>query len=262
MKVVILCGGQGTRMREETEFRPKPLVEIGGRPILWHIMRTYAARGHKDFVLCLGYKGWLIKEYFLNYKAYNNDFTIQLGFDRAIEYHNGTNGRYEQSEDWRITFAETGLESMTGTRVKRAAKYINDDHFMLTYGDGLADVDIAKLKDFHLSHGKIGTVTAVSTPARFGELDFGPSQIVHTFAEKPSSDAKFRGGFFIFKRQFLDYLSDDSGCVLERGPLERLAHDGELVAYQHNGFWQPMDTYREYLLLNDLWNRGQAPWRI
>jgi glucose-1-phosphate cytidylyltransferase len=263
MKVVILCGGQGTRLREETEFRPKPLVEIAGRPILWHIMKTYSMFGHKEFVLCLGYKGWLLKEYFLNYKAYNNDFTLQLGFDRAVEYHTLSTSRpHANGEDWRITFADTGLNTMTGGRIKQIARYITEDEFMVTYGDGVADININALLDFHRSHGKIGTVTAVGTPGRFGELGLGSDATVHCFAEKPTGGANISGGFFVFNRQFLDYLPDDPDCVLEKGPLEQLAFEGQLMAYRHTGFWQAMDTYREFVYLNDLWNRGQAPWKI
>jgi glucose-1-phosphate cytidylyltransferase len=262
MKVVILCGGQGTRLREETEFRPKPLVEIAGRPILWHIMRTYAAYGYKEFVLCLGYKGWLIKEYFLNYKAYNNDFTLQLGFDRAIEYHSTENSRYGNGEDWRITFADTGLNTMTGGRVKQIAHYIDEDEFMLTYGDGVANINIPELVKFHRSHGKIGTVTAVSTPGRFGELGVTSGLEVQCFSEKPSGASSISGGFFVFNRKFFDYLPDDPNCVMEKGPLEKLASDDRLMAYRHTGFWQAMDTYREFEYLNDLWKKGEAPWKV
>lgn len=261
MKVVILCGGQGTRLREETEYRPKPLVEVGGRPVLWHIMRSYAAHGFKDFVLCLGYKGWLIKEYFLNYKAFNCDFTLQMGFDRAIEYHQRENGQYSPPEDWRITFVETGLDSMTGSRVKQVAPYLTGDNFMLTYGDGVADVDISALRDFHRAHGKIGTVTAVSASSRFGELAIDGDNTVQRFAEKPVGGSMINGGFFVFQRKFLDYLSDDASCVLEKEPVERLANEGQLAAYCHSGFWHAMDTYREFVHLNELWKTNQAPWK-
>jgi glucose-1-phosphate cytidylyltransferase len=262
MKVVILCGGQGTRLREETEFRPKPLVEIGGRPILWHIMKLYSAYGFKQFVLCLGYKGWLLKEYFLNYRAYNSDFTLQLSFDRAIEYHTRESGRHTNGEDWRITFADTGLNTMTAGRVKQVAPYLTEDNFLLTYGDGVGDVDLDALLKCHKNHGKIGTVTAVATPGRFGELALGADDHVQCFAEKPSGGSCINGGFFVFKREFLDLLPDDPECVLERGPMEQLSADGQLVAYRHPGFWQAMDTYREFVYLNELWNRGQAPWKI
>jgi glucose-1-phosphate cytidylyltransferase len=262
MKVVILCGGQGTRLREETEFRPKPLIEIGGRPIIWHIMKTYSAYGFKEFVLCLGYKGWLIKEYFLNYKAYNNDFTLQLGFDRAVEYHSRENGSYTSAEDWRITFAETGLNTMTGGRVKKIAHYLTEDNFMLTYGDGVGDVDINELLRFHYAHGKLATVTAVATPGRFGELGLVGDHMVQRFAEKPSGGSNVSGGFFVLKRAFLNLLPDSPDCVLERDPMEQLARDGQLMAYRHPGFWHAMDTYREFVYLNEMWNQGQAPWKI
>jgi glucose-1-phosphate cytidylyltransferase len=262
MKVVILCGGQGTRLREETEYRPKPLVEIGGRPILWHIMKVYAAYGFKQFVLCLGYKGWLLKEYFLNYKAYNNDFTLQLGFDRAVEYHPHNHGSRASDEDWRITFADTGLNTMTGGRVKQVAKYLPEDRFLLSYGDGVADIDLNQLLAFHQAHGKIGTVTAVASPGRYGELGLGPDHEVQRFAEKPSGGSSINGGFFVFERAFLDYIPDDANCIMEKGPLEELARDGQLMAYRHPGFWQAMDTYREFVYLNELWDRGEAPWKI
>ena len=262
MKVVILCGGQGTRLREETEFRPKPLVEIAGRPILWHIMRIYASYGFNEFVLCLGYKGWLIKEYFLNYKAYNNDFTLQLGFDRAVDYHGAGTGHVETSENWRITFVETGLNTMTGGRIKQAARYIPDDEFLLTYGDGVADINIADLVKFHRSHGRIGTVTSVTTPGRFGELGVTSGLEVQCFSEKPTGGSNISGGFFVFNRKILDRLSDDATCVFEKGPMEELARDGELMAYRHTGFWQAMDTYREFVYLNELWNKGEAPWKV
>jgi glucose-1-phosphate cytidylyltransferase len=262
MKVVILCGGQGTRLRVETEYRPKPLVEVGGRPILWHIMKLYAAHGLKQFVLCLGYKGWLLKEYFLNYKAYNNDFTLQLGFDRAVEYHPRDAAARSSPEDWRITFADTGLNTMTGGRVKQIAPYITEDTFLLTYGDGVADVDLGALLAYHKSHGRIGTVTTVIPQGRFGELDVDPEHRVMQFAEKPCAGPCINGGFFVFNRAFLDYLPDDPGCVMEKGPLEKLARDGQLMAYRHPGFWQAMDTYREFTMLNDLWNRGEAPWKV
>lgn len=261
MKVVILCGGQGTRLREETEYRPKPLVEIGGRPIIWHIMKIYSSFGYKQFLLCLGYKGWLIKEYFLNYRAYDSDFTLQLGFDRAIEYHGRGNGTSTSSEDWRITFAETGQDTMTGGRVKRVASYLHDEDFLLTYGDGVGDVDLRALIEFHKSHGKIGTVTAVGTPGRYGELAIGTDHGVSRFSEKPSGGSCINGGFFVFKRKFLDYLPDDPHCILEKAPLEKLAQDGQLMAYRHPGFWQAMDTYREFTLLNDMWSRNEAPWK-
>lgn len=255
-KVVILCGGMGTRLREETEFRPKPLVEIGGRPILWHIMKIYSHYGFKKFVLCLGYKGRMIKDYFLNYRLVQSDFTLRLDSPEKLLFHNA-NGHV----DWSITFAETGADAMTGARVKRIEKYIQEENFLLTYGDGVADIDVRKLLEFHRGHGKIGTVTGVRTPSRYGELSVLKGQ-VRRFSEKPHSEEAFiSGGFFVFTRAFFDYLSDDDGCVLEDGPLEALAHENQLMSYLHSGYWHCMDTYRDFINLNDLWKRG-APWKI
>ena len=256
MKVVVLCGGLGTRLREETEYRPKPMVEIGGRPMLWHIMKLYAHRGFSDFVLCLGYRGNMIKEYFLNYEAMNNDFTICLGQQSKIQY----NALHEE-QGFQVTLAETGLNTMTGGRLKRIEKYISDDTFMLTYGDGLADLDVRKLLDFHYDHGKLATVTAVLPPSRYGVLQIDSNGKVDKFLEKPRTESFASAGFFVFQRGIFDYLGGDD-CVLEREPLERLAADGQLVAYQHEGFFYAMDTYREYQALNELWSSNQAPWRI
>ncbi|MCG3136824.1 MAG: Glucose-1-phosphate cytidylyltransferase [Phycisphaerae bacterium] len=259
MKVVILCGGEGTRLKEETEFRPKPMVPIGNRPILWHIMKLYASQGFSDFVLCLGYRGWDIKEYFLNYRTMNSDFRVQLGFDRAIDFYN-----QPDAENWTVTLAETGLKTMTGGRIKRIAKYLTPgEDFMVTYGDGLADIDLQELLKFHRSHQRLATLSAVSPHGRFGELNINPQQMIDRFAEKPENEVERRisGGFFIFKYGLLDYLTDDQ-CVLERAPLEQLAGAGQLMAYQHNGFWQCMDTYREYVELNQAWVNGTAPWAV
>lgn len=257
MKVVILCGGQGTRLREETEFRPKPLVEVGGRPILWHIMKLYAHYGHRDFVLCLGYRGMMIKEYFLNYQAMNNDFTISLRDGSRMNYF-----RNHEEEDFRVTLADTGLETMTGGRVKRVSQYLDGDTFMLTYGDGLGDVNVAQLVEFHTSHGRLATVTTVRPTSRFGILQTNDRDQVVEFCEKPQLQGWASAGFFVFNRRVLDYISSDADCVLEREPLERLAADGQLVAYRHDGFFYAMDTYREYLYLNELWKSGQAPWKV
>lgn len=257
MKVIILCGGLGTRLREETEFRPKPLVEVGGRPILWHIMKLYSYYGFRDFVLCLGYRGNMIKEYFLNYEAMTNDFTICLGRKSRIIYND-----QHTEQDFHVTLAETGAETMTGGRLKRAARYLEaDDCFMLTYGDGLADVNIAELLEFHRSHGKAATVTTFRPASRFGILNIDPRQQVSSFAEKPKSDAWASAGFFVFDRKILDYIDGDD-CILEREPLERLAREGELMAYSHEGFFYAMDTFREYQILNDLWKSGEAPWKV
>lgn len=256
MKVVILCGGQGTRLREETEYRPKPLVDIGGRPILWHIMKMYAAHGLKDFILCLGYRGSMIKEYFLNYEAMNNDFTICLGRQNHLDYHGA-----HQEQDFHVTLAETGLETMTGGRVKRAERYVDADTFMVTYGDGVADLDIAALLRFHQAHGRLATVTTVRPISRFGILDVGEAGEVVNFAEKPQLDGWASAGFFVFNRGIFDYLTGDD-CILEREPLEQLARDKQLMAYRHDGFFYAMDTYREYKHLNELWTSGHAPWKV
>ena len=258
MKVVILCGGQGTRLREETEFRPKPLVAVGERPILWHIMKLFSHAGLRDFVLCLGYRGNMIKEYFLNYEAMNNDFTICLGKHQAVQFHEA-----HSEQDFHVCLADTGQETMTGGRLKRVARYIDSDTFILTYGDGLADVDIHALLDFHQAHGKLATVTTVRPPSRFGLLDLEEDGHVSRFAEKPQSQGWASAGFFVFNRKVLDYLDGEGDdCVLERRPLECLAADGELMAYRHDGFFFAMDTYREYQHLNDLWAQGQAPWKV
>lgn len=257
MKVVILCGGQGTRLREETEYIPKPLVNIGGRPILWHIMKLYSYHGFNDFILCLGYKGHLIKEYFLNYEAMNNDFTITLGKDEKIEFH-----KERDDECFKITLADTGLETMTGSRIKQIEKYIDSDTFMVTYGDGLSNVNIRQLVDFHKAHGHLATVTAVHPTSRFGILNLTPNAQVLNFDEKPLSNDWINSGFFVFNENVFSYLSTAPACTLERGPLENLAQDGEMRAFQHNGFFFAMDTYREYLQLNDIWRTGEAPWAV
>ncbi len=255
MKVVVLCGGLGTRLREETEYRPKPMVEIGGRPILWHIMKLYAHRGFSDFVLCLGYRGNTIKDYFLNYEAMNNDFTICLGQQSKIQF----NAAHEE-QGFRVTLADTGLSTMTGGRVKRIQKYIDDDTFLLTYGDGVADLDISRLVEFHKSHGKLATVTAVTPSSRFGVLEMNKNSVMR-FLEKPRTEGYASAGFFVFNRRVFDYLGGDD-CTLELEPLERLAREGQLMAYKHEGFFFAMDTYREYEYLNQLWNKGQAPWKV
>lgn len=255
MKVVILCGGQGTRLREETEFRPKPMVEIGGRPILWHIMKRYAHHGLRDFVLCLGYRGNMIKEYFLNYEAMNSDCTVSLGKDRSITYHN----EHEES-GFNVTLADTGAESMTGGRLLRIRKYISDDVFVMTYGDGLSDINLTDLLEFHGSHGRLATVTAVRPVFRFGMLDVAGEGEVRQFAEKPMVEGWMSAGYFVLSAKVFDYLSGDD-CIFEREPLERLAAEGQLAAFRHDGFFFAMDTYREYKHLNDLWGSGKAPWK-
>jgi len=257
MKVIILCGGQGTRLREETEYRPKPLVDIGGRPILWHIMKLYAHAGFNQFVLCLGYKGSMIKDYFLNYEAMNNDFTISLGARQCVSYHDA-----HEEQDYCVTLAETGQDAMTGARIARVARYIDGDTFLVTYGDGVSDVDIAALVQYHQAHGRLATVTTVHPSSRFGVVEIDSRGRVEAFAEKPQTRGWASAGFFVFNRRVLDYLSTDAECILEREPLEQLARAGELMAYRHEGCFYAMDTYREYVYLNELWNSGEAPWAV
>jgi glucose-1-phosphate cytidylyltransferase len=258
MKVVILCGGQGTRLREETEVRPKPMVEIGGRPILWHLMKLYAHHGLNEFVLCLGYKGYIIKEFFLHYESRVNDFTVHLGRERAVDFHNG-----HGEEGWQVTLAETGESALTGARLRRVKRYLGREPFCLTYGDGLGDVDIPGLLAFHKSHGKLATVTGVRPPGRFGELQLEGNQVAH-FAEKPQVTEGFiNGGFFVFEPEVIDhYLDDTDDLILEREPLQRLAADGQLMVWRHDGFWQPMDTFREWKMLDEMWSSGKAPWKV
>jgi len=256
MKVVIFCGGLGTRLREETEFRPKPMVPIGERPILWHIMKTYAHYGHKDFILCLGYKGEVIKEYFRNYHWNTSDVTLRLGRQPHIQYHNT-----HDEADWRVTLVDTGQATMTGGRLKRALKFIKDDHFLVTYGDGLTDSDINRSIAFHRAQKKIVTITAVRPVARFGDLEITGNAVID-FKEKAEQQAGFiNGGFFVMHRRMGDYLTDDE-CVLEQEPLRKLAAAGQIAAYIHSGFWQCMDTYREQQLLTSLWQTGHAPWKV
>jgi glucose-1-phosphate cytidylyltransferase len=252
---VLLCGGLGTRMREETEYRPKPMVEVGGRPLLWHIMKIYGAHGLTDFICCLGYRGQMIKQYFLDYHALSSDVTVSLA-SGSVEYAR------RDLEDWNVSLVDTGEHSMTGARVKRVESFIGDsDVFMVTYGDGVADIDVDALLDFHRSHDKLATVTGVHSPARFGEL-VNDGVHVSSFGEKPMSDSLINGGFFVFDRAALDRISADPACVLEREPLEGLAADGELCVFRHDGFWQCADTVREVEMLRSLWDRGEAPWRV
>lgn len=257
MKVVILCGGQGTRIRDVADDIPKPMIPVAGYPILWHIMKYYAHWGHEQFVLCLGHQGKAIKDFFLNYEARTNDFTIRFGQDKSIEYHN------EHSEaDWSVTLADTGLKAMTGARVRKVRKYLEgEDVFMLTYGDGVGDIDIDALLAFHRSHGKILTVTGVRPPGRFGELMSDAEGCVTEFNEKPqASGGRISGGYFVCSKEVFDYLGDSDDLVFELEPMRNLVSDGELMVYKHDGFWQPMDTYRDYMLLNGLCTEGKAPW--
>ncbi len=252
--MIILAGGLGTRLQEETTLKPKPMVEIGGRPILWHIMGIYAAYGYKEFVVALGYKGEVIKSYFLNYYALRNSFSIHLDSGQT-EVHDG------EREDWMVHLIDTGLQTDTGGRIKRLAPWVHSETFMMTYGDGVASVNIRDLVAFHRAHGKLATVTAVRPPARFGGLSFD-GDLVQQFTEKPQiGEGWINGGFFVMEPGVLDYLDGDK-TVFEREPLERLAESGQLVAYRHTGFWQCMDTLRDVRLLESLWQRDSAPWRV
>ena len=256
MKVVILAGGLGTRLSEETQVRPKPMAEIGERPLLWHIMKIYGHHGLTDFVVCLGYKGYVIKEYFANYFLHSSDVTFDLR-GRGMEVHDG------DVEPWRVTLLDTGPDTQTGGRVKRVAGHLDGETFLLTYGDGLADIDISALLAFHRAHGRLATVTAVQPLGRFGALQLDETQQrVTSFAEKPAGDGAWvNGGFFVLEPGVLDYIAGDD-TYFEGEPLERLARDGELMAYRHRGFWQPMDVLRDKNLLEQLWQSGQAPWRV
>jgi glucose-1-phosphate cytidylyltransferase len=258
MKTIILCGGMGTRLREETEYKPKPMVEIGGKPILWHIMKHYSHYGYNEFILALGYRGNYIRDYFLNYFMYNNDFTVDLGKKGEVTVHDG-----RIKENWKITLVETGAESMTGYRVKLCGKFITEDRFMLTYGDAVANVDISKLIAFNKQQDTIGTVTGVFPPSRFGDLVAeGPmvtkfkQQLKDVETQKP-----INGGYFVFKREFLDHIPDDPTTDLEKAPMDSIVEKNQLSVYRHTDFWQCMDTFRDNQLLNKLWN-DNPPWRI
>jgi glucose-1-phosphate cytidylyltransferase len=257
IKTIILSGGLGIRLREETEFRPKPLVQIGGRPIIWHIMKIYAHYGFKNFLIALGHKGEMIKDYFLNYEAMNNDFTISLGRLAGINFH----GEHEE-QDFKVTLADTGSSSMTGARVKRLERYLTDDLFMVTYGDRVADIDLSKLLRFHMSHGKLATATVVPSISRLGVIDVRDNGQVKSFSEKSKLSGWVSAGFFVFDRRVLDLFSSAEECVLEKEPLERLAAKGELMSFQHPGCVYALDTDREYQLLNEMWDNGEAPWRV
>lgn len=258
MKVIILCGGYGTRLREETEYKPKPMVEIGGKPILWHIMKIYSHFGFNDFVLALGYKGEVIRNYFFNYDIYNNDFTVELGKNKNLKFH-----EYKNPDNWRVTLVNTGDDTMTGYRVKKCSEYIKDDYFMLTYGDAVANVDINKLIAFHKKQKTIGTVTGVYPPSRFGDLVTKGNKVIN-FKEKlkdVENQVPVNGGFFVFSREFFDLIPDNKDCDLEREPMSKLTLNSQLSYFRHTGFWQCMDTYRDFLLLNKLWNNN-PPWKI
>ena len=256
MKVVLLAGGLGTRFSEETYDKPKPMIEIGGMPMLWHIMKTYSSYGLNDFIICCGYKGYVIKEYFSNYSLHNSDVTFDLR-SSSIHIHR------DNSEPWKITLVDTGLNTMTGGRLKRLKDYFKtSDNFCLTYGDGIADINISNLIDFHKSHGKLATLTAVTPPARFGALDIDKSNIVKTFLEKPKGDGtRINGGYFVMSPEVLDYIDGDD-TSLEGAPLTQLAQEKNLMAFNHDGFWQPVDTLREKILLEKLWEEKKAPWKV
>ena len=255
MKAVILAGGLGTRISEETATRPKPMVEIGGNPILWHVMKIYSSHGINDFIICCGYKGYVIKEYFANYFLHMSDVTFSMHANRMAVHK-------ERAEPWNVTLVDTGEATMTGGRLKRVAKYLRDEEdFCFTYGDGVGNVDVAAALRFHRDHGKAATLTATYPPARFGAIDIGSGGQVGSFIEKPRGDGgMINGGFFVLNKRVLDILDGDD-CVWEQGPLSRLAADGELMAYEHHGFWQPMDTLRDKNQLEGLWASGKAPWK-
>ena len=251
--VVILCGGEGTRFQEESQYRPKPLAEIGGWPILCHIMEIYARHGFHRFILCLGYKGEMIRDFFVHYDTRLRDFTVRLG-EGVPRFLDSDRGR-----GWEVSCIDTGRTTMTGARIKRIQHLVDTDHFLVTYGDGVADIDIGALFDFHRAHGGVGTVTGVEPNSQFGQMVLDGDR-VRMFAEKPKLPAVINGGFFAFRRTFFDYLSADQDCVLEQEPLQRLAGDGELRVYRHAGFWQCMDTFKDYRQLNELWSAGAAQW--
>ena len=259
MKVVILCGGRGTRLREETEFRPKPMAPIGGRPILWHIMKTYAHHGHKEFILCLGYKGEMIKDYFRNYLWHTCDTTLMLGRRPAVRFHN----RHDE-EDWSVTLADTGENSMTAYRVRSIENYLGDDQdFLLTYGDGVGNIDIPASIAEHRAQQKVCTLTAVHPPGRFGELTLDAGGNVAGFNEKNQTEGGFiNGGFMVCSRKLFGFLPDDPQVMLEQAPMREMTATGLVGAHKHEGFWQPMDTFQEFNFLNRLWESGKAPWKV
>ena len=255
MKVVILAGGLGPRISEESHLRPKPMIEIGDKPILWHIMKEYSHFGFNEFIICLGYKQHIVKEFFADYYLYSSDVTFDLS-KNTMEVHN------HYAEPWKVTLVDTGLHTMTGGRIARIKEYIGNETFMLTYGDGVSDVDIGKLLEFHRSHGKIGTLTAIAVDQRFGVLDIGKEGVIHEFAEKEEKDSSVvNGGYMVFEPQIFDYIEGDE-TVFEKDPLKKLAHDDELRAFLHRGFWKCMDTQREKEQLEKLWASGNAPWKV
>jgi glucose-1-phosphate cytidylyltransferase len=256
MKVVLLAGGFGTRLSEETDIKPKPMIEIGGKPILWHIMKTYSEYGYSEFLILLGYKGYLIKEYFANYFLHQSDVTIDLEFNKMEILNNS-------SEPWKITLIDTGQKNMTGSRIKQAKKFIGNERFMLTYGDGVANINVKNLIKFHESHGKLITMTSAQPDARFGALEINQNNQVTKFKEKPKGDGSWiNAGYFVCEPEVFEYISDEDEIVFEQEPLKNLANDGQLFTYKHSDFWMPMDTLRDKIKLNQMWQAGSAPWQI
>jgi len=253
MKVVILAGGLGTRMREETEFRPKPMVDIGGKPVLWHIMKLFSHHGHNEFVVLTGYKSEVVKEYFFNYQLNNHDITLNLGDRQSVIFHGP-----EEESDWKVSVIHTGLDAPTGERLLRAREHIGNETFLCTYGDSVSDVNVSDLVRHHQNWGGVATLTSTRPTGRFGVLDVSDDGVVHDFKEKPELADVINIGYFVFEPTVFEYLN--FGMALEEAPLANLARSGELSSYHHSGFWQPMDTYREYKILNSLWNSGEAPW--
>ena len=255
--VIILCGGKGSRLSEETVLKPKPMIEIGGKPILWHIMKHYSYYGYHRFILALGYKGEYVKNYFYNYRIFSNDFTIEMHPEKEPQIH----GLSDESH-WEITLVDTGLNTLKGGRIKRLERYVKSDNFHLTYGDGVSNVNLNELDRFHMKHGNIGTITGVHPPSRFGEMLIEGDNVIH-FEEKPQlSTGIINGGFFVFNRKFFDYLTSDDKCDFEFGPLQKIASEKKLKVFKHDGFWQCMDTIRERDYLNSLWESGSPPWKI
>lgn len=256
MKVVILAGGLGTRLSEETTLKPKPMVEIGEKPIVWHILKTYSHYGFNEFIICAGYMSYVIKDYFYHYYMHSADMTVDME-NNKIEYHNS------DTEPWKVTIVDTGLNAMTGARIKRIQKYIGNEPFMLTYGDGVTNQNISDLVKYHRGHGKIATMTAVQPSGKFGSLGIDSNDEIKTFQEKPKGDgAWINAGYMVLQPEVFGYLSDDDHCVFERTPLENIAQDGQLLAYKHSGFWKPMDTLRDKGELNSMWESGKAPWKV
>lgn len=256
MKVLLLAGGFGTRLSEETDIRPKPMIEIGGKPILWHIMKTYSHYGFNEFVILLGYKGYYIKEYFANYFLHQSNVTIDLA-NNKMEIHNNS------SEPWKVTLLDTGLDSMTGGRIKKAQEFIGNEPFMLTYGDGVADINVAELVKFHKSHGKLLTMTSAQPDGRFGALEIDENNQVKEFKEKPKGDGSWiNAGYFVCEPKVFDYILDGDSTVFEQEPLKNLAKDGEIFTYKHHDFWMPMDTLRDKIKLNEMWQTQNPPWKV